>query len=121
MNKLQKAIIVVGAVVGISMGLIPPWTNIYTIPFHQKNPAGYALLFSPPYPEENSYGLGGSVELDIDRLIIQWVIVAMAIGLGIVLANKKPGNVKKKFLLNKIKQKNLMKRIYLSPTNSKFH
>ncbi len=91
MNKIQKRIVVTGALIVILMGLIPPWT--YTF-HHQKllnrprlKPAGYSLIFTPAPPE--SKGAGQGIELDLKRLLVQWIITGIATGMGFALAHTK--------------------------------
>ena len=93
MNKMQKRIIVSGALVIMLMGLIPPW--IYTFDVKLLNrprlrPAGYSLIFTPPPPECD--GLGCGIELDFKRLFVQWVITGIATGIGLALAQTKSKN-----------------------------
>lgn len=81
LNDKQQKIVIVGVVLFVLMGLIPPWT--YTLEaqtIHRVRPAGYALIISPPDPEENAAAFG--VKIDISRLIIQWLVLAAATGLG---------------------------------------
>jgi hypothetical protein len=90
MNKMQKRIVIAGALIVILMGLIPPWT--YTYSHSTPNPAGYALIIAPPSPgarvEGASFRADG-VELDFKRLLVQWVITGIATGIGFALAHTK--------------------------------
>jgi hypothetical protein len=88
MNKSQKLILTIGAIIAIVMGLIPPWS--YTLNFQsasRSKPAGYFAIVSPPQPEQNHPAYG--VRLDSNRLVIQWVVIAIAIGVGLALLRKK--------------------------------
>jgi hypothetical protein len=88
MNKMQKRIIISGAIVIILMGLIPPWT--YTFNYKsvsRTKPAGYALIIVPPPPEKKHVAAG--VELDFKRLLVQWLITGIATGIGFALAHTK--------------------------------
>ena len=88
MNKMQKRIIVAGALVIILMGLIPPWTYTFNYKSVQRTkPAGYALIIAPPPPEKLHMAAG--VELDFIRLLVQWVITGIAMGVGFALAHTK--------------------------------
>ena len=81
LNVKQRKIAIVGVVLFVFMGLIPPWT--YTLnaqSIHREKPAGYALIISPPVPEDDNPAFG--VKIDISRLIIQWLVLAAATGLG---------------------------------------
>jgi len=88
MNKAQKLVLTIGAVVAISMGLIPPWS--YTFNFlstSQFKPAGYCLIVSPPQPEKDAPAYG--VQLDGNRLVIQWIVVAIATGASLALLHRR--------------------------------
>ena len=55
LNGKQRKIVIVGVVLFVLMGLIPPWT--YTLDaqsIHREKPAGYALIISSPGPEKNA-------------------------------------------------------------------
>lgn len=59
---------------------VPPWVYTFTAPAGQGSattPAGYFLLWQPPAPARK-LSLAG-VRIDLDRLFIQWAIIA-AIG-----------------------------------------
>ena len=88
MNKPQKVVLTVGAIIAIFMGLFPPWA--YTFDYQSTSsakPAGYSLILSPPDPEDNMPTFG--VRLDSNRLFIQWIVVAFATGAGIALLHKR--------------------------------
>lgn len=88
MNKSQKLVLTIGAVIAILMGLFPPWS--YTSYFQfvgQSNPAGYSFIFRPPSPQTDKPFAG--VELDSNRLIVQWIIVAIAISVVLALLHRK--------------------------------
>lgn len=54
------------------MGVLPPWKYVIG-PTRRQEPAGYALIFSPPHPRPQ--WLEG-VEVDTTRLLIQALVVA---------------------------------------------
>lgn len=89
LNDKQQKIVVVGVVLFVLMGLIPPWTyTLHTQAIQREKPAGYALIISPPEPErENAAAFG--VRIDISRLIIQWLVMAAATGLGVFISKAK--------------------------------
>jgi hypothetical protein len=88
MNKSQKLALTIGAVIAILMGLFPPWACISYFQFvGQSNPAGYSFILSPPSPETDKPFSG--VELDINRLVIQWIMVAIAISAALALLHKR--------------------------------
>jgi len=103
MNKKQKTTIIIGLGIILLMGLIPPWKCTFSIasggsqeiPYPRvERPAGYGFIFYPPSPVRvtRSGNFSGfmmassywSVRLDITRLFIQWVVVAIAVA-GICL------------------------------------
>ncbi len=77
-NILLGTILTVGIVVIILMGLFPPWTST-EFPFFD-----YAFIAIPP-------DFGGIV-LDIPRLVLQWIVVLLATGLGVFLSGKSNRN-----------------------------
>jgi hypothetical protein len=88
MNKIQKRIVVTGALIVILMGLIPPWTHTrsFRSADNRTKPAGYFLIFTPPSPER---GAAAGVDLDFKRLLVQWIITGIATGMGFALAHTK--------------------------------
>lgn len=90
-NKNQRKILIVGVVLFILIGVFPPW--IYTLDARSvssQKPAGYFLIIEPPEPERSGVAYG--VEVDINRLIIQWLVAAAATGLGFFLAQNEKRN-----------------------------
>lgn len=53
------------------------------VSIHVEKPAGYALIISPPGPERKDGHFG--VRIDISRLIVQWLVLAAAMGLGVFM------------------------------------
>lgn len=106
MNKKQRTIIIIGLGVILLMGLIPPWKCAFSVPrlAHLERPAGYGFIFYPPSPvgvarsgeflessikRDPSYW---SVRLDITRLFIQWIVVAITVaGICLVLKEDEGG------------------------------
>ena len=76
MTEKQKKVIIVGIIIIMFMGLFPPWAYfLKTEKGELKSPVGYGLIFSPP-----KYAGGTArVNIDISRLIIQWVVVSSEI------------------------------------------
>jgi len=84
LNDKQRKIVIVGVVLFVLMGLFPPWTYTLDAPsVHREKPAGYALIISPPGPEKHAPAYG--VRIDISRLIVQWLVLAAATGLGVYM------------------------------------
>ena len=84
LNDKQRKVVIVGVLLFVLMGLFPPWTYMYDWQsIHREKPAGYALIISPPGPEEN--GIPYGVRIDISRLIVQWLIIAAATSLGVFM------------------------------------
>ena len=87
-NPIQKKIIMVGIGIIILMGLFPPWTNTFHYKTaYSKKPAGYAFILTPPKKRAQSIAYG--IELDVTRLIVQWMIIFMATGLVVMLTATK--------------------------------
>jgi len=77
-----------GGIVIILMGVFPPFTYTFSLlSTNQSKPAGYSLIISPPKPEKDAPAYG--IRLDTSRLIVQWAIVAIATGIGVLLSQKR--------------------------------
>lgn len=83
MNVKQKRCLWVGVFFFVLAGLVPPWIGRVDIPYraHFERPLGYSFIINPPNP-------GGlekevSIQLDLRRLSVEWLIVAMVTGAGI--------------------------------------
>lgn len=88
LNGRQRGIVVIGVVLFVLMGLFPPWTYTrYAQSIHSEKPAGYALIISPPGPEKDAPAFG--VKIDVSRLIVQWLVLAAATGLGVFTTKTK--------------------------------
>jgi len=77
--KQQNKIIICGLSCIVLCGLFPPWINVLDIPYHahNKTPAGYAPIMSPPAAKGGSWG----IEIDGERLLIEWVCIAAVTGM----------------------------------------
>jgi hypothetical protein len=94
MNKKQKVISILGIVVIFIMNLIPPWKittidlGIYTV-----QPIGYHVIFSPPIVEQESEEEEETVQyminLDITRLIFQWVTILFILAALLFITKEK--------------------------------
>jgi hypothetical protein len=88
LNDNQRKIVMTGLILFLLLGLFPPWT--YTLDaqsIHREKPAYYSFIALPPKPEFNSVTHG--VKIDISRLIVQWVILAAAVSLGVFVTRHK--------------------------------
>lgn len=82
MNNAQKWIIgVAGAIIAL-MGMFPPWLETLS---SQSHKLGFSPLFDPPNPTQQYF----SVEVDTQRLLIAWAVVAIIAAVCFVLARKK--------------------------------
>lgn len=85
LNPKQIKIVTVSVVIFIAMVLYPPW--ICTLNYESldsEQPAGYALIFASHIPEcEDTLH---SLSLDIKRLFVQWILLAIATGYLVLLA-----------------------------------
>jgi len=87
----DQTIIKVAAALFIAACLFPPWE--YTADhngnegFHTRKPARYALIFTPPNPEDDSPLFG--VQIDTSRLLIEMAAIGVTTGLILFLRQKK--------------------------------
>jgi len=71
----------------IFMGLFPPW--VYTFDFkstHSENPAGYSIIFDPPWPEDD-VDRGYGVHIDMSRISVQWITLAIVTAGALLLVS----------------------------------
>jgi hypothetical protein len=88
MNKSQKLVLLMSGFVAVVVGLVPPWSHtVHYQTIDRANPAGYALIVNPPQPEYED--LRSGVRLDTNRLVIQWIVVAIATAIGVVVLHDK--------------------------------
>lgn len=60
------------------MGIFPPWTDSFHYEqLHSQGAAGYSFIFDPPRAQ-----LLHSITIDVSRLFVQWVVVALTVGCG---------------------------------------
>jgi len=80
MNAKQLKLLQVGTAVAVLMGMFPPWTKTFHYEqVHSEGPAGYALIIEPPKAD-----MLYTVKIDLSRLFVQWIVVAMAVGGGLL-------------------------------------
>lgn len=95
MNKKQKTISIIGIIAIFLMGFFPPWkmitegSQIYTI-----QPIGYSLIFLPPALEldqeqEEDESLQYFINLDVTRLMVQWITVLFVIAALLFISKDK--------------------------------
>jgi len=88
-NPKQLRILIAAGVIFVAIGLFPPWTYTFDAQsIHSEKPAGYALIVSPPGPEETGSPAFG-VRLDISRLLVQWLVLVAATG-DLILLTRVP-------------------------------
>ena len=94
MNNIQETIIVIGVVVVLLMGIVPPWKLVVdSRTVHQEFLLSHRIIFSPPSRpvESTSVYQFSCISLDVTRLAVQWITVFLVV-LGLSLAFKKrPG------------------------------
>ena len=79
MNKVQRIAVLIGAMVFVSIGMVPPWRTVRGVydGFPVYKGAGYSLLYAPPES-------GASV--DVPRLCIQWAILIVVVAVTVLLS-----------------------------------
>jgi len=82
------------AIVFVASCLIPPWQFTAdrngNYGFHSHKPAGYSLIFIPPAnPDQNQWN---GVQIDFGRLLIEWAVVIVIVGIVLFLRNDKELN-----------------------------
>jgi hypothetical protein len=90
MNAKQKKILVVGIAVAVLMGVFPPWTDSFLFDsgaegkFQSQSPAGYSFIADPPHAANPQMQMLHTFTIDVSRLFVQWVVVVLAVGGGLV-------------------------------------
>ena len=82
MNEKQSTLLQVGIVVAVVMGIVPPWTDSRLLMdghLAMQGAAGYSFILNPPKTEVLHI-----ITLDVSRLVVQWVVVALATGCGVL-------------------------------------
>jgi len=97
MNKKQKTILLVCAVIVIIMGLVPPWYYQGVYSYEQRIPKtlqaqyDYGFILYPP-PPIASYGFNNWANfiprIAFDRLVVQWILVIVA-GVALFILKRK--------------------------------
>jgi hypothetical protein len=105
MNRKQSAVILIGAVVLVLMGLFPPWRytekRYYHLPRHLiqvTESQHYRFVFADPSRRGAATGsyLAGyeitdmSVRMDATRLVAQWAVVVITAGALVFALRTKP-------------------------------
>jgi len=82
----RRRVAIFGVLLLAATSIFPPW--VYTFSPEgaatTTKPAGYHLIFYPPAPERPGYIFG--VRIDASRLAIQWIILALFMGVAFSLA-----------------------------------
>jgi hypothetical protein len=107
MNPRQRAVILAGVLIVVAIGVFPPWvrsgTSLWSNEFQlQTKQYIYGWIFSPPSAageaSQKDVGEAGvehiatlywTVQLDIQRLLVQWATVAFgALGIAWTLRQR---------------------------------
>jgi hypothetical protein len=87
-NPKQKKILIVGIVIVLLIGVVPPWKHTFkSSSTYSEVPAGYSFITSPPPRRSKSFSHG--IKIDISRLVIQWIVTIAATTAGVMLTAKK--------------------------------
>ena len=87
-NPTQKKILIVGIVIVLLIGVVPPWKHTFkSSSTYSEVPAGYSFITSPPPRRVKSFSHG--IKIDISRLVIQWIVTIAATTAGVMLTAKK--------------------------------
>ena len=94
LNDAQKYAIGFGAAAIIAMGLFPPWKEVSDLRaggnsrgLYAEEPIGYAFIAQPPKKTKSGFIHG--IQIDNNRLLIQWAITGVFTGLMVILLSTK--------------------------------
>jgi hypothetical protein len=96
MKAKQKQVLMTGIAVAVMMGVFPPWTDTFFFDsgaqgrIQSQAPARYSFILVPPQAPEQVQ-MFHTFTIDIGRLFVQWVIVALAVGGGLVYFGEPAG------------------------------
>ena len=69
------------------MGFFPPWRESLSIRgengYYREIPSGYGFIGTPLVPKLNANV--SSMQIDVARLIVQWLVLSVAVGVAVVL------------------------------------
>jgi hypothetical protein len=89
MKARQKQVLIVGIAVAVLMGVFPPWTDSFLLDsgaqgkIQSQSSVGYSFIFDPPQAQPQMQ-MFHTFAIDIRRLFVEWVVVALAVGGGLV-------------------------------------
>jgi hypothetical protein len=92
MGPKQRKILAVGSAIFLITVLFPPWVFTFDANGnsggHSRKPAGYSSVFSPPEPKTQGSWVDtrSGVELDGKKLCLEWLGLAGALGLALLIA-----------------------------------
>lgn len=101
MNNKQKLVLLIGVLLLVLMGLIPPWKYTYDFKdYHSVSSAGYHLIMRPPAPRElvvtlvGPYAQYNGVSIDLTILLLQLgIVILVALGMVFVFQDAKAPSV----------------------------
>ncbi len=76
---LRKGVVLAGFIAVFAMGAYPPWNQTYTRGNFSQHESAYGWLFKPPYPDVAAHDYW-KIEVDIQRLALQWILISIAVG-----------------------------------------
>ena len=85
-HKARKTILIIGLVVFLLMGLFPPWAEYGVSSL--KWPKGYSFIFTQ-HNVKYDVKYSTSCSLDVSRLAVQWILVAVGTAGFVLLFDKK--------------------------------
>jgi hypothetical protein len=94
LSTQQLKAIKVGVALIVLMGIFPPWRHTFRFPsaggeFHSERPGDYYLIFALSKPPEDLVSYGWTTNIDFGRLVLQWVVVAVATFGGVFLLGQR--------------------------------
>jgi hypothetical protein len=85
LNYIQRRTIIGGVVVLALMVMFPPWREVLrSHNYNIERPVGYHFIANPPKDAGGPWG----AEIDMPRLLIPMLVVAVATGAGVMLTRR---------------------------------
>lgn len=91
MTKKQKIVTWLGIIVVVIMGLFPPWKALISNIILTQI-VGYRFIFNPYYTFGEVEGWEREmtiIQIDVIRLLVQWILVVVLVGSYLFLTSKK--------------------------------
>jgi len=102
-NDRQRKVLLCAVIAAVIAGLFPPWNHTQSLAYRPTalKPAGYYFILDSPVPKSFS---DCGVSLDMRRLFVEWVIIALVATIPFLTPRKPKGITSKGMEETKVKR-----------------